>query len=286
MKKAGSNIRIARLKKKLGTHALPTAELELHDVPAEIVGVPGKGVKTISTILNITRIYTAMGAVSYLRRAYAVALAYSDVRMIGKTVLREKPLHAALLSRVETVLSGITHLTFYLASLLGKEECNESTADERNILRGLVPLVKAYVSKLAHIEIGECCEALGGLGYIENIDPELNIARIYRDSLVLCIWEGTTNVLALDFARALRSSEIRSSLKRRFGSAVDGIEDLRDESKLKTIMFKIAHEVTVVLVSEAAGISGDQRMHDCSRRWSAQQQPADLSSIESSTARL
>ena len=268
VKDAGTTIKIARLKKKLGTHALPTAELELNNVPATIIGELGKGIKTISTILNITRLYTAVSAVSQLRRAYAIAHAYSEVRLIGKQQLLTKDLHAASLSRIYTSLTGLMHLTFYLVSLLGKEECDTSTQEERDVLRGLTPLVKAYVSKLAHTEIGECCEALGGLGYVENIDVEFNVARLFRDSLVLCIWEGTTNVLALDFARALKSQSVRASLKSRFGDAVSAIDEMKHESEYKTIMFSIAEKVTATLLNEAATTLQDSKLREIAHRWS------------------
>ena len=160
------------------------------------------------------------------------------------------------------------HLTFYLSSLLGKEEAGVASDLESDVLRALTPLVKAYVSKLAHHEIGECCESLGGLGYIENIDVEFNVARLYRDSLVLCIWEGTTNVLALDFARALKSQRLRQSLHQRFGDAVKGIDELdSDEGRYKDIMFHLARQVTRTLLSEAASTLKDSSLVQLSASW-------------------
>lgn len=241
VKKVGSSIHIARLKSKLGTHALPTAELELDHVQATLLGTTGQGVKINSTILNITRIWTALTAVSYLRRAYAIVEAYSKVRMIGSSRLIEKPLQARLLASTYVKLSGLLHLTFYTIQLLGKEEYGTASDTDKSLLRILTPLVKAYVAKNSHLSVAECCEMLGGLGYIENVDFEFNLARIYRDSLVVCIWEGTSSVLALDFARTLKSKAARDVFVTRFPIATRFIDNIiRNERDLRQVMFTIA----------------------------------------------
>lgn len=68
-----NGVRIVRLKKKLGTRALPTAELELKGMRAWLIGVEGEGIKEISTVLNITRVHNAVTAVSFMRRGLAIA---------------------------------------------------------------------------------------------------------------------------------------------------------------------------------------------------------------------
>lgn len=68
-----NGVRIVRLKKKLGTRALPTAELELKGMRAWMIGMEGEGIKEISTVLNITRIHNAVTAVSFMRRGLAIA---------------------------------------------------------------------------------------------------------------------------------------------------------------------------------------------------------------------
>ncbi len=74
-------------------------------------------------------------------------------------------------------------------------------ADERACLRLLTPLAKLWTGKLAVGMASECCEAFGGAGYIENT----GIPQLLRDAQVYPIWEGTTNVLALDSLRAIAS---------------------------------------------------------------------------------
>lgn len=66
-------VRVLRLKDKMGTKALPTAELELHGIPAVMVGNPGQGVKTVATMLNITRMYNSICAVGQCARIFQIA---------------------------------------------------------------------------------------------------------------------------------------------------------------------------------------------------------------------
>lgn len=98
-------------------------------------------------------------------------------------------------------LRCMTHLTFFVASLLGKSEVETTdSADARLLVRLLTPVVKAATSKVGVAFLSECMECLGGQGYVE----EGGIAVLYRDTQVNAIWEGTTNVLADDMLRVLR----------------------------------------------------------------------------------
>ncbi len=195
-----NNIIIHRLKDKLGTRALPTAELELVGTPAKLVGGPGKGVKKIATLFNITRIYNAVTSVSFMRRVIALARDYSFKRVAFKKKLSEHPLHLEALADMEVEYQGAFHLAFYVVKLLGKEECNVATEDEKAVLRILTPIAKLYTAKQAINVVSEAIEAIGGAGYLEDTD----IAKYLRDVQVLSIWEGTTNVLSLDVWRAIK----------------------------------------------------------------------------------
>jgi putative acyl-CoA dehydrogenase len=92
---------VLRLKDKLGTKALPTAELKLMGAPAELLGGEGQGVKKISALLNITRYYNSVCATAHMRRALDLAQVYSDLREAFGRKLREHALHASTLARLE-----------------------------------------------------------------------------------------------------------------------------------------------------------------------------------------
>lgn len=198
-----NNIIIHRLKDKLGTHALPTAELTMQGSRAILIGARGQGVKTIATMLNITRLYNACCAAAIMRRAVALAEDYADKRQAFGRSLAQLPLHAETLADLHCEQRAAMTLVMYLAELLGQQECGCSSAAENLILRVLVPVAKLYTGKQAIAVTSEVLECFGGAGYIENT----GLPVMLRDAQVLSIWEGTTNVLSLDLLRALRDAE-------------------------------------------------------------------------------
>jgi alkylation response protein AidB-like acyl-CoA dehydrogenase len=193
------NIRVNRLKDKLGTRALPTAELTLDGTPAVLVGGEGDGVRKISALFNVTRVANAVAAVSGMRRVVSLARSYAEVRSAFGKRLIEHPLHAETLAELETRVRASFMLAFSAVELMGKDECGEATDAERSMLRLLTPVAKLYTAKQAVAVASEAIEAFGGAGYIEDT----GLPRLLRDAQVLPIWEGTTNVLSLDVWRAI-----------------------------------------------------------------------------------
>lgn len=194
------NIQINRLKDKMGTKALPTAELTLSGTPAVLVGEAGKGVKTIATLFNITRLYNACCAVGYMRRGIALAKDYSTKRVAFGRPILQHGLHADLLSDLQVRFEASFLMTFHASLLLGKEELKESDEIESGTLRLLIPLVKLYTAKEGVQIASEVIESFGGAGYVEDT----GLPQILRNAQVLAIWEGTTNVLSLDALRAIK----------------------------------------------------------------------------------
>ncbi len=192
------NIEIHRLKDKLGTKALPTAEVSLNATPAELMGELGGGVKKISALLNITRLYNSICALSQMRRALDWAQSYSKVRVVFGKKLIDHPLHQNLLKSLEKTFEDCFKLTFFVIELLGKEETLQATDVDKIMLRALTPIVKLYTGKKVMEVVSEVVEIFAGAGYIEDT----GIPTLLRDAQVFSIWEGTTNVLSLDFLRA------------------------------------------------------------------------------------
>ena len=201
-------IRIDRLKDKLGTRALPTAELALEGTPAYLIGGEGGGVKKIATVLNITRLYNACCAVGFMRRGLALARDYATRRHAFGRPLCNQPLHVETLAKLEVDFEASFHLAFFAAQLLGKQEMGTATTQEREILRLLTPLAKLFTAKKAVAVVSEVLECFGGAGYVEDT----GLPVLLRDSQVLTIWEGTTNVLSLDLLRALRCEDALEAL--------------------------------------------------------------------------
>ena len=196
-----NDIEVHRLKDKLGTRALPTAELSLHGTPGIMVGERGRGVATIATILNITRLYNACCAAGYIRRGLDLALDYATKRWAFGRKLVDQPLHREALADVATEHHAALALVFEAAEWLGREETGEAEVAELDCLRVLTPVVKLYTAKQGVACASELVECFGGAGYVEDT----GLPRLLRDAQVLSIWEGTTNVLSLDLLRAMGS---------------------------------------------------------------------------------
>jgi alkylation response protein AidB-like acyl-CoA dehydrogenase len=194
------NIVIHRLKDKLGTRALPTAELTLEGTEAVLIGEQGKGVRSIASLFNVTRLYNAVCAVSSMRRGYALARDYAERRYAFGKKLIDHPLHARTLDEIEWEVWGHLFLTFHVMGLQGKDELGEASQDEKLLLRILTPIAKLYTGKRSVVLVSEALECFGGAGYIEDA----GIAKLLRDTQVLSIWEGTTNILSLDVLRAMQ----------------------------------------------------------------------------------
>lgn len=198
-----NGIRIERLKDKLGTRAMPTAELVLEGTRAQMIGEAGRGVRNIATMLNITRLYNSVCAVASMRRGLALARDYAYRRTAFGQPLMEHVLHRDSLGNLEAHFQGAFHLVFHLGLLLGREEGGTATDDERLLLRLLTPVAKLYSAKLAVASASEIIECFGGAGYVEDT----GIPKLLRDAQVFPIWEGTTNVLSLDVSRVLQQHE-------------------------------------------------------------------------------
>jgi acyl-CoA dehydrogenase len=194
----GDTILVDRLKDKLGTRSLPTAELTLAGAVATPVGEVEQGLKKISAMLNVTRAHNAMGAAGGMRRAAALAGAYAQVREAFGQPLADLPLHRETLAELDAEAEGAFALTFRVMQLIGRAEHGQASDVELRALRGLLPVAKLLTGKDAVAVASEALECFGGAGYIEDT----GIPRLLRNAQVLPLWEGTTNVLSLDLLRA------------------------------------------------------------------------------------
>jgi alkylation response protein AidB-like acyl-CoA dehydrogenase len=215
-----NGIQVNRLKEKLGTKMVPTAELTLDGARAvPVLGLQG-GIKNITPMLTITRTWNAVCAVSGMRHALALAKDYAKKRVAFGATLADKPLHVDTLAAMEAEFEGAFLLTFRAVELLGKEECGELSEHEAALLRLLTPIVKLVTGKQAVAVASEALEAFGGAGYIEDT----GLPRLLRDAQVLPIWEGTTNVLSLDLLRALSKTGSLEPLAREVRASVEGCD--------------------------------------------------------------
>jgi hypothetical protein len=134
-----------------------------------------------------------------MRRGLALAGDYATRRIAFGAPLSEKPVHRETLATLEAEFEGAFQLAFFVAELTGKSETREISDEQSLLLRLLTPIMKLITGKQAVSIASEVLEAFGGAGYVEDT----GLPVLLRDSQVLPIWEGTTNVLSLDVLRAL-----------------------------------------------------------------------------------
>ena len=159
----------------------------------------GDGVKHVASMLNVTRLWNAVCSAAGMHRALALATDYAGRREAFGATLAAQPLHADTLAALEAEREGAFLLAFRAAELLGLSEAGEATPADLRALRAVTPLAKLTTGKQAVAVASETLECFGGAGYVEDT----GLPRLLRDAQVLPIWEGTTNVLALDLLRAL-----------------------------------------------------------------------------------
>ncbi len=192
------HIEILRLKDKLGTRKLPTAELWLDGTPATPVAGLERGVAAIAPMLNITRTWNAVTSCTLMRRGIALATGYARRRRAFGKPLIEQPLHRQTLAAMEADYAAAASATLAMVGELGRVERGHADASPE-LLRLLTPMVKLGAGRDVVAAMSETLECFGGAGYVEDT----GLPQLLRDAQVLSIWEGTTNVLALDLLRAL-----------------------------------------------------------------------------------
>jgi alkylation response protein AidB-like acyl-CoA dehydrogenase len=185
-----NGIRFHRLKNKMGTKELPTAELELQNVRAWMVGPVDRGIATIATLLNVTRTHNFITALSCWRRGMAIAKNFAQARTTIDQPLWTFPMHLRLLAGMEVKFQGLLQTAFFTTSLLSfadngfpsvKTSIPLPEPGEQTVIvqRALTAMAKAVICKVSCTALQECQEAMGGVGYMDEPDePEFNVSRL------------------------------------------------------------------------------------------------------------
>ena len=189
--------RIVRLKDKLGTRDLASGEIILEGATAYLVGDPEQGFRQMADMINMSRLSNGMRAAGMMRRALTEALYVARRREAFGRRLVELPLMRRQLLKLMVATEAARSVLFYTATELAKADAGDEAARIR--VRLLTPLLKFRACRDARRVAGDAMEVRGGVGYIE----EFSDARILRDAHLGSIWEGTSNIIALDVLRAI-----------------------------------------------------------------------------------
>lgn len=206
-----NGLTVRRLKDKLGTRALPTAELDLEGTIAEPVGGLERGVGKVADMLNVARLGAAHSSVGVTGHMLTLARDYGHRREVFGHQLRHQPVHVRWIARLAAEYEAMLALSLRAAQAVGAAE---SGHDDGALARILAPLAKLACARQAVTVTSELLESFGGAGYLEDT----GIPRMLRNVHVHCIWEGTTSVLAGDVVRALDVPGVMQAL-------VDDLDD-------------------------------------------------------------
>jgi alkylation response protein AidB-like acyl-CoA dehydrogenase len=213
-------IRVNRMKDKMGARKLPVSEIQLDGAAARPVAGLGEAGRTLGPMVRIARTWNAVLAVGLMRRGLALARDFGQKREAFGTPILEKPLHYDTMASLQATFEGAFHLTFRLVELLGKQETDSLTEQERHLFYALTPLVKLTTAKQATSVLGEVMEAFGGGGYVEDT----GVPMLLRNAYALPLWEGTTNVMALTTLKKLRRDGRFSALKAELGRCREAVD--------------------------------------------------------------
>ncbi len=207
-----NSYRIVRLKDKLGTRSMASGEIKLNGAIAYLLGDPHNGIKQALAQVNLSRLSHAVRAAGRLRRCVNEAMAVARSRNAFGEGIIEFPLLRRQLMKLIVPSEQALSMTMFSAQAMD--------AGEADLLRILTPLIKLRVCRDLVEAASTTIEVRGGNGYIEDWSN----ARIFRDAQIGPIWEGTTNINAIDtIARAVGREGAHKVL-------VDRLRELLDES--------------------------------------------------------
>jgi putative acyl-CoA dehydrogenase len=195
-----NRFRLQRLKDKLGNRSNASSEVEFDSASAWLVGEEGAGVRTIIEMVNHTRLDCMMGGATGMRAGVAQAIHHASHRSVFGRVLSEQPLMRNVLADLCVESEAATISAMRLARAY--DEAIAGDTDAQNLKRIANAVLKYWICKRAPMHAGEALECLGGNGYVE----ESGMPRLFRESPLNSIWEGSGNVQCLDVLRAMIKS--------------------------------------------------------------------------------
>jgi putative acyl-CoA dehydrogenase len=211
-------IQIMRLKDKLGNKSNASSEIEYHDALGWLLGEEGAGVKVIIDMVHHTRLGTIAGTLGIMRMALAQAVHHTSGRRVFQKLLIDQPAMEAVIADLAVEYEAAVVLVMRIARAFDAAE-----GGERAFARLAVAVAKYWLTKRCPGFVFECMECHGGAGYVE----EGPMPRLFRESPLNAIWEGSGNVIALDVLRTLRKEAgARAAFAAEVAAASGGHADL------------------------------------------------------------
>jgi alkylation response protein AidB-like acyl-CoA dehydrogenase len=196
---APNRYRIIRLKDKLGTRSMASGEVRLDGAVAYPLGQLDAGFKQMAEMINWSRLSNGVKSTALMRRAVQDAWQVYRHRQVFGSSLLHRPLAQRQLLKLQLPSEQALSMSFFTAHALDQAEYpgRVHSNDARAVLRLATPVLKARATRDARRVTGDAMEVRGGCGYIEEfVNP-----RLLRDAHLGSIWEGTSNIVAIDAIR-------------------------------------------------------------------------------------
>ncbi len=239
--------RIIRLKDKLGSRSMASGEIRLEGAQAWLVGEAGRGFQQMADMVNNSRLSNGMRAAGLMRRAFSEALFVArERRAFGKRLI-DLPLMRRQLAKLLLPTEQARTMLFQTADALRRADAGEPGAYP--LARILTPLIKFRACRDARRVTGDAMEVRGGCGYIEEwADP-----RLVRDAHLGSIWEGTSNIVALDVIRSIRRDGSLDALR----GHLDRLLDQTDLHPAAAATFRATRDRILALALRVAAAQGE-----------------------------
>ncbi len=205
-----NGVRVARLEKKLGLHGSPTCEVVFENAIGTRLGEKGRGFKAMLDLMNGARLGVAAQAVGVSQAAFDAALAYARTRKQFGIPIGEQPLVRTLLAKMAVNIEASRALLYRtlvvsdwnLARQAALERGDGSAAErdawtkalerDTQLVRLLTPLTKYFATEICDDLTRDAMQVLGGIGFTMEVD----VAKLHADSLILTVYEGTSEIQA------------------------------------------------------------------------------------------
>jgi alkylation response protein AidB-like acyl-CoA dehydrogenase len=187
-----NHYRIIRLKDKLGTRSMASGEIKLEGAIAYAVGRLDRGFVQMAEMVNSSRLSNGVKSTALMRRAWHDAMTVARNRVVFGQRIIDMPLARRQLLKIGLPTEQALSMSFVTADALDRAEAGSQ--DAAALLRILTPTLKFRATRDARKVCGDAMEIRGGIGYIE----EFVTPRLLRDAHLGSIWEGTSNIVALD----------------------------------------------------------------------------------------
>ena len=219
-----NNLSFLRLKDKLGTRALPTAEIRFNDAVGFPLGSTDEGFKTLMNyVLNVSRIHNAVNACGFLHRAILEAQNYARQRKVFGQAIINYPLVEEMLLKLQARLYLKLNLVFKLIALVDENGLVPEDEDQAMWQRFLTNLSKYRTAVQLTDSIKEAILLFGGNGIVEDFTI---LPRLLRDAMIIETWEGAHNTLCLQIMRDMKRSNL---IERYFEEVLRSLENWRED---------------------------------------------------------